>query len=50
MKSMFIKGLVLSYLFLLMSSCNISEEKSTPEVIDIEQIKTRDSGQRKRVC
>ncbi|MGB5321655.1 YybH family protein [Lutimonas sp.] len=39
MKSMFIKGIVLSYLILLMSSCNNSEEKSAPVSVDKEQIK-----------
>ena len=39
MKNMFVKGIVLSYLFLLMASCNSNEEKSTPVLIDKEQIK-----------
>ena len=39
MKNMFIRGTVLGYLFLLMTSCTINEEKSTSELIDKEQIK-----------
>jgi ketosteroid isomerase-like protein len=39
MKNKFIKGIVLGYLFLLMASCNTSEEKSTPLLIDKEQVK-----------
>ena len=39
MKNMFVKGIVLGYLFLLMTSCNTNEEKSTPLLIDKEQIK-----------
>jgi len=39
MKNMFVKGIVLGYLFLLMASCNTNEEKSTPVLIDKEQIK-----------
>ena len=39
MKNMFVKGIVLSYLFLLMASCNNNEEKSTLVLIDKEQIK-----------
>lgn len=39
MKNMFVKGAVLGYLFLLMTSCTINEEKSTPALIDKEQIK-----------
>ena len=34
MKNMFVKGAVLGYLFLLVSSCNTNEEKSTPVLID----------------
>ncbi len=39
MKNIFVKGTVLGYLFLLMSSCNTVEDKSTPVLIDKEQIK-----------
>ena len=39
MKNMFVKGTVLGYLFLLMTSCTMNEEKSTSVVIDKEQIK-----------
>ena len=39
MKNMFVKGIVLGYLFLLMASCNTNEEKSTSVLIDKEQIK-----------
>lgn len=39
MKNMVVKGTVLGYLFLLMTSCTINEEKSTPALIDKEQIK-----------
>ena len=39
MKNMFVKGAVLGYLCLLMTSCTINEEKSTPALIDKEQIK-----------
>jgi len=39
MKNMFVKGIVLGYLFLLMTSCNNYEGKSTPVSIDKEQIK-----------
>ncbi len=39
MKNMFVKGIVLGYLFLLMVSCNTNEEKSTTVLIDKEQIK-----------
>ena len=39
MKNMFVKGVVLGYLFLLMASCNTNVEKSTLVVIDKEQIK-----------
>ena len=39
MKNMFVKGTVLGYLFLLMTSCTMNEEKSTPVLIDKEQIK-----------
>ena len=39
MKNMFLKGVVLSYLVLLMTSCNTNQEKSTQVGIDKEQIK-----------
>jgi len=39
MKNIFVKGIVLGYLFLLMASCNTNEEKSTSVLIDKEQIK-----------
>jgi len=39
MKNMFVKGTVLGYLFLLMTSCTINGEKSTSVSIDKEQIK-----------
>ncbi len=39
MKNMFLKGIVLGYLFLLMASCNTNGEKSTSVLIDKEQIK-----------
>ncbi len=39
MKNMFVKGIAFGYLFLLMASCNINKEKSTPVLIDKEQIK-----------
>jgi len=39
MKNMFVKGTVLGYLFLLMTSCTINDGKSTSVVIDKEQIK-----------
>lgn len=39
MKNMFVKGIVLGYLFLLMASCNTNKEKSTSVLIDKEQIK-----------
>ena len=39
MKNMFVKGAVLGYLFLLMSSCNTNEGKSTAVVIDKDKIK-----------
>ena len=39
MKNMFVKGIVLGYLFLLMASCNTNMEKSTSVSIDKEQIK-----------
>lgn len=39
MKNLFVKGLVLSYLFFLISSCTVNGEKSTPVQIDKEQIK-----------
>ncbi len=39
MKNIFVKGIILSYLFLLMASCNNNEEKSTQVLIDKEQIK-----------
>ena len=39
MKNMFVKGIVLSCLFLLMASCNTNEDKSTGVVVDIEQVK-----------
>ena len=39
MKNIFVKGIVISYLFLLMASCNNNEEKSTLVLIDKEQIK-----------
>jgi len=39
MKNMFVKGIVLGYLFLLMASCNSNENKSEGIVIDKEQIK-----------
>ena len=39
MKNIFVKGIVLAYLFLLVASCNTNEGKSTTVVIDIEQIK-----------
>ena len=38
MKNIFVKGIVLSCLFLLMASCNTNDEKST-SLIDNEQIK-----------
>ncbi len=40
MKNIVVKGIVFGCLFLLMASCNTNEEKSTPVVIDKEQIKT----------
>ena len=39
MKNMFVKGIVFGCLFLLMTSCNTNEEKSTSVLIDKEQIK-----------
>ena len=39
MKNIFVKGIVLAYLFLLVASCNTNEGKSTTVVIDKEQIK-----------
>lgn len=39
MKNMFLKGVVLGYLFLLMASCNTNGEKSTTVLIDKEQVK-----------
>jgi len=39
MKNIFVKGIVLGYLFLLMASCNTNEEKSTSKLIHKEQIK-----------
>ena len=39
MKNIFVKGAVLGYLFLLMTSCTINGEKSTSVSIDKEQIK-----------
>ncbi len=39
MKNIFVKGIILSYLFLLMASCNNNEGKSTQVLIDKEQIK-----------
>ena len=39
MKNMFVKGTVLGYLFLLMTSCTINDGKSTSVSIDKEQIK-----------
>jgi ketosteroid isomerase-like protein len=39
MKNMFVKGVVLSFLVLLMTSCNTNQEKSTQVGIDKEQIK-----------
>jgi len=36
---MFLKGVVLGYLFLLMASCNTNGEKSTTVLIDKEQVK-----------
>jgi len=36
---MFLKGVVLGYLFLLMASCNTNGEKSTSVLIDKEQVK-----------
>jgi len=39
MKNMFVKGIVLGYLFLLMTSCNTNKEKSKQVLIDKEQIK-----------
>ena len=39
MKNMFVKGIVLGFLFLLMASCNMNVEKSTAVLIDKEQIK-----------
>lgn len=39
MKNRFVKGIVLSYLFLLMASCNTNGEKSTSILIDKDQIK-----------
>jgi ketosteroid isomerase-like protein len=39
MKNMFVKGVVLSFLVLLMTSCNTNQENSTEVGIDIEQIK-----------
>ncbi len=39
MKNIFVKGIILSYLFLLMASCNNNEERSTQVLIDKEQIK-----------
>ncbi len=39
MKNMFVKGMVLGYLFLLMASCNTNAEKSNSVLIDKEQIK-----------
>ena len=39
MKNIFIKGTILGYLFLLISSCNSNEDKAASVLIDIEQIK-----------
>jgi ketosteroid isomerase-like protein len=39
MKNMFIKGIAISFLFLVMTSCNTNEKKSTSVLIDKEQIK-----------
>ncbi len=39
MKNMFVKGIILGFLFLLITSCNTNEEKSTSILIDKEQIK-----------
>ncbi len=39
MKNMFVKGVVLSFLVLLMTSCNTNQENSTQVGIDKEQIK-----------
>jgi ketosteroid isomerase-like protein len=39
MKNMFIKGIAISFLFLVMTSCNTNEKKSTLVLIDKEQIK-----------
>jgi len=39
MKNMFVKGIVLGFLFLLMASCNTNTEKSSPVSIDKEQVK-----------
>jgi len=39
MKNIFVKGVVLSYLVLLMTSCNTNQEKSTEVAVDKEQIK-----------
>jgi len=39
MKNMFVKGMVLGFLFLLVASCNTNEKKSTTVLIDKEQIK-----------
>ncbi len=36
---MFVKGTVLGFLFLLVSSCNTNDEKSTSVLVDKEQIK-----------
>jgi hypothetical protein len=38
MKNMFVKGIVLGYLFLLMASCNTNEEKSTSVLMVIMQM------------
>ncbi len=37
MKNIFVKGIVLGYLFLLMASCNTNGEKSASVLIDKEQ-------------
>jgi len=39
MKNMFIKGVVISFLLLLVASCNTNQEKSTQKEVDLEQIK-----------
>ena len=39
MKNMFVKGIAISFLFLVMASCTMNENKSTSVLIDKEQVK-----------